>query len=136
MGDEIGEDRRNTVIEEMNRVLIRFPPDNYDQPDLEGVFSLFDLTTLFPGHINLLHADWTTLKPKVIGTITDAFLSYQHDLDRFLSDTIELPLCASQVKQVMKAWPAKLEEGDTIISFNWDLLHEFWRAPQFPAIHK
>jgi hypothetical protein len=134
MGDMVGEQRRDVVIKEMNRVLTRFPPDKYDEPDLEGLFTLFDLTTLFPGHIELLHADWNILKPKVIGTITDAFLSYQHDLQRFLSGSIELPpavdalgqrlVSASLVKQVMAAWPARLRDGDILLSFNWDLIHE------------
>ncbi len=134
MVDIGGEKRRSLVIKEMNRVLTRFPPDKYDEPDLERLFTLFDLTTLVPGQIELLHADWNTLKPKVIGTITDAFLSYQHDLQRFLSGSIELPpvvdalgrqwRSAAVVKQVMTAWPAYLKEGDTILSFNWDLLHE------------
>ncbi len=79
-----------------------------------------------PDTSELLHADWNALRPKVLGTITDAFLSYQHDLDRFLSGAInpELPLSASEVNQILKAWPGKVEPGDTIISFNWDLLHE------------
>ncbi len=126
MGDLAGEERRRPVIEEMTRVLSRFPPEKYDQPDLEWLFTLFDLTTLLPGYLKLLHADWNALRPKVLGTITDAFLSYQHDLDRFLSGAInpELPLSASEVNQILKAWPGKVEPGDTIISFNWDLLHE------------
>jgi hypothetical protein len=126
MGDATGEERRRVVTEEMNRVFTVFPPDEYDQPDLEGLFTLFDLTVLLPGHIEVLHSDWKSLTTNVLGTIIDAFLSYQHDLGRHLSGTInlELPLSITELNHVIKAWPAKLEQGDTIISFNWDLLHE------------
>ncbi len=51
MGDLAGEERRRPVIEEMTRVLSRFPPEKYDQPDLEWLFTLFDLTTLLPGYL-------------------------------------------------------------------------------------
>jgi len=54
----------------------------------------------------------------VMGTIADVFQSHQHQLRDQLRDV------SCKAAKVLDAWVSRVHEGDTIITFNWDLLNE------------
>ena len=126
--------RRDDVIAAMENIIRVDPPLDYDQPNLEELFTLLDLSILIPHEFQLRHADWKNLRPKVTGLIADAFVTYQSDLGRAVYErekaVDDVAVDPNLVRATLDAWVARVRTGDVIISFNWDLLHEaaLWRA--------
>lgn len=123
LGDSFGNELRRGVVPEIARALDAYPPKKRDQPDLEVLFTLLDLTTTAPYLFPLLPSNWATLKLEVIGTIVNSFLARHFDLKKSLGD----------IEKVLRSWADKVSSGDVIISFNWDLMQEIalWRAEKF-----
>jgi len=124
----VANQRRQAVIEEMERIIMRYPPRVYDEPDLEELFTYLDLSLLIPDVFQLEHADWRAMRPKVVGMIADAFMNYQYDLQGHLYFGGKAPRGATLDRgtalKVLDAWAMKVVAGDVLISFNWDILHD------------
>lgn len=127
-GDVVADQRRQAVIKEMERIIMRFPPKVYDEPDLEELFTFLDLSLLTPDVFQLGHADWQSMRPQMVGMIADAFMNYQHDLQGYLYSGGKAPqgvdVDRGTTVKVLDAWATIVVEGDVLVSFNWDLLHD------------
>ena len=117
--------RAIAVVEAMEQVLRVVPPRVLDQPNLEELFTLLDLAAMGAEPLSLKTVKWTELRPKLMGMISEAFLSHEYDFQNQLWRDEALPAAA-----VLRNWTTFLREGDTIITFNWDVLHEsaLWKA--------
>ena len=124
----MAEQRRCDVIAEMERLLQVRPPERHDEPDIEALFTLLDLSLMMPGEVELAHLDWRQMRPKVIGMITEAFMGFQDDLERLMWDNrvrrSVRGLDRGPLLATCGSWANRVGPGDTLISFNWDLLHE------------
>jgi hypothetical protein len=113
------------VIGAMDRILKLIPPKEHEQPNLEEIFTLLDLADRGTEMLGLAEIKWKAVRPCVIGMITEAFLWHEYQFED-----------SSRAKgnhmsaRVLAAWTARLHGEDTIVTFNWDLLHEagLWRA--------
>ena len=67
------------------------------------------------------------MREKLMGMIAAAFLWHEYQLQRELCGTDDVR------NRVLEAWAQRFEEGDTILTFNWDILHEaaLWRAKKW-----
>jgi hypothetical protein len=92
--------------------------------DLELLFTTLDLARGGAGPAELKDLDWRDLRPKVMGMIADAFQGYHY---RFQSRLRERD---APQRAVLDRWASRVRNGDTILTFNWDLLHEraLWDA--------
>jgi hypothetical protein len=119
----IAKEGAEAVIEAMERILRVLPAAEQERPNLEEVFACLDLAELGTNFLSIEKVDWSLLRLKVIGMINWALLLHQ---DR-LRDRSEH---GNRVALVLKRWTDELRPGETIISFNWDILHEtaFWQA--------
>lgn len=121
------ETRRREVTVALERILQQVgPPPEQDRPNLEGLFTLLDLADMGTAPLQLLHTDWKDMRPKLMGMIADAFQWHQYNLRK---DQTRF----SKIEQVLKNWASVLVAGDTLITFNWDLLHEYglWAAKKW-----
>lgn len=125
LGDSWAKDRAAEVIQEVSRILEAMPPADHDKPDLEALFTRLDLAEmgiepLIPGL-----PDWSLLRPRLIAMITNAFLYCEFRLQQeFRKGQRAEAACTLQ------NWADVVRPRDTIITFNWDILHEaaLWRA--------
>jgi hypothetical protein len=71
-----------------------------------------------------LNVPWRQVRSKFVGMITEAFLHFEYGL-RKMQD--------ARIKHVLRCWTEYLRPGDTIITFNWDILHEraLWDAQKW-----
>lgn len=140
-GHVIAEQRRTEVISQVERLLEFNPPSEYDRPNLEELFTYLDLTELIPnGLLELRHIQWTELRSKLVGVISDSFRTWEYDLQTKIISGRESqivspsdgssPVDGAKVREVLDAWSQRIHAGDIIISFNWDILHEaaLWRV--------
>jgi hypothetical protein len=112
------EKRREEVVRLVEHVVREYvPPEQYDRPNLEEIFTYLDLASLGTTLIQLEKTDWRRLRLGVMGMIADAFQWYQYSLWPMLSGN-------GGVSEILGLWSAFLEPGDVLITFNWDLLHE------------
>jgi hypothetical protein len=104
-------------------------PKDFDRPDLELLFTRLDLANLGAepalqfGRVDeitdgTLGKRWQSVRPKLIGMITNAFQYYQYKLQDRLRDKSDF------AGVVLERWASILQEGDIIVTFNWDVLHE------------
>lgn len=117
--------RAESVTKAIEEVLRVVPPKVVDKPNLEELFTLLDLAAIGTEPLALRNINWTELRPKVMGMISEVFLSHEYDLrTRLLDDP------ASPAATVLQNWTSFLREGDVVVTFNWDILHEgaLWRA--------
>jgi hypothetical protein len=123
--DEVAKRRADSVRQAMERVLQVIPPKVPDQPNLEELFTLLDLAAMGTEPLALKFVDWRELRPKVMGMISEAFLGHEFDFQQQL-----LQDATSLAATVLRRWTNFLRDDDTLITFNWDLLHEsaLWRA--------
>jgi len=105
----------------MERVLELFPSKEPSKPNLEELFTLLDLAG-GNTELGLSDVDWQDLRPKLILCIWDAFLQHEYDFQR-------KPPADPSASKVLEKWAAHVQGGDTLITLNWDLLHE---AALFP----
>lgn len=100
--------------------------DGSDSANLEQLLTYLELYHSFPGtmfHLN----PWTESDSDDIRrVITDRFLDYQYDLNKRVWDADS----SNQVRQIAERWGKRLQPGDVVLTFNWDILHEivFWRS--------
>jgi hypothetical protein len=116
----MGTDRKREVVEYIETILAKLPPDQYDQPNLESLCTLLDLADQEIGPL-ALKTPWKEVRPKFVGMITEAFLHYQYSLGS-RNET--------RINHVLDCWVRHLEPGDIVLTFNWDILHEaaLWKA--------
>jgi hypothetical protein len=120
--------RADSVIEALERVLQIVPPKVFDQPNLEELFTLLDLAAMGTEPLALKSVEWNVLRPKVMGVISEAFLGHEYDFQKGLLQDESASAAA-----VLRRWTDFVREGDTIITFNWDITHEsaLWRAKKW-----
>jgi hypothetical protein len=119
----MAKERASAVIDEIERVLRVVPPREFDKPDLEQLFTLLDLAEAGTEPLALVKLDWHSLRPKLMGMIANAFQWHEYQLQARLRQNND------PAAIVLDRWAAQLHESDTIVTFNWDLLHEaaLWR---------
>jgi hypothetical protein len=143
-GEVMADKRHKEVVDAFDRIFRAIPPPEPDRPNLEETCTLLDLADLRVSPLSLKDIDWRRLRPMLVGMIAEAFQWYEYKLQveviegrpaRGLQGTysFNLGLERSRVLAVVDRWTALLNEGDTIITFNWDLLHEaaLWRAAKW-----
>jgi len=115
--------RAEEVIEGIERVLKVVPPREHDRPDLEQLFTLLDLAEMGAEPLQLVKLDWSRLRPMLTGMIADVFQWHEYQLQTRLREA------ANGTALVLNHWASRVQEGDMIVSFNWDLMHEaaLWR---------
>jgi SIR2-like domain len=128
-------ERHERVVAEIGRILKAYPPKS-EQPDLEVLFTLLDLTVQGANFPLLLRTDWPALKSSVVATIVDAFRTHHFDLNiRSKSGQTlgSVKVDPEQIDNVLTKWSQRVLPNDVVISFNWDLLSEFafWRSEKF-----
>ena len=93
------------------------------------------------GPLELRRTDWPQTKLQIMAMISEAFLWRQYQFQAEVvvgrqrntlrgQEPFGLALDRELTLSALKSWTDLLKPGDTIISFNWDLLHEsaLWRA--------
>jgi hypothetical protein len=123
--DVMAKRRADSVIQAMDRILKVVPPKEYDRPNLEELFTLLDLADRGTEPLGLRYVDWSDVRPKVMGMISVAFLWHEYQFQAELHANPN-----SKAASILQKWTGFLHEDDTIITFNWDVLHEaaLWRA--------
>jgi len=123
-GDVMAKERAGAVQDAIGCVLEVVPPRELDRPDLEQLFTLLDLAEAGTEPLMLTKVDWHSIRPKLVGMIANAFQWHEYQLQGRLGDRGDI------VAPVLDNWAARLHEGDTIVTFNWDVLHEaaLWRC--------
>jgi hypothetical protein len=123
---------RSAVLELMEPILRLNPPGEQDRPDLEKLFTLLDLGYLGAGPEELRRDDWPNTKEKIMRLIAENFQWHEQQFQGQIINArpFGLQLDERFVLSVLAAWADTLNHGDTILSFNWDILHEaaLWRA--------
>ncbi|MBI4588454.1 MAG: hypothetical protein HY725_06415 [Candidatus Rokubacteria bacterium] len=123
----MAERRRRAVIPHIERILTVVPPAEHDRPNLEELFTLLDLAELGTSPLELVQLSWRTVRPQVMGMIAEAFIWHEVYLEAEIvydQRPFRLGLDDRRVRLVLERWTRFVAPGDTIISFNWDLLHE------------
>ena len=117
-GEAMSRKTASAVKDAMEPVLKAMFPREPDKPDLELIFTLLDLAEAGVGPLMPSRVDWRGLRPQVMRMIADAFRWHEYRLRDGLGAQDDL------AASVLCAWGPHLNEGDTIVTFNWDLLHE------------
>jgi hypothetical protein len=131
--------RRDAVITALDPIVRRYSHES-DQVDLEKLFTLLDLAHLDTAPLELRVSDWPLTKRQIMGMIAETFQWHQY---KFQGEVIEgrqaqtlhgpqpfgLDLRREPLLCTIEKWTRMLLPGDTIVSFNWDTLHEsvLWR---------
>jgi hypothetical protein len=126
-GDVMAKERARIVTEAIEHVLHVVPPREFDRPDLERLFTLLDLAEAGTRPLELGKLDWRSLRPKLVGMIANAFQWHEYQLQARLREKDD------PTAMILDGWASRLHEGDTIVTFNWDLLHEaaLWRQEKW-----
>jgi hypothetical protein len=114
----------NDAETQFTRLIVRNPNG---VANLEELLTYLDLYHSFPGTIFDLNP-WTEKdSASVRRVITDRFMNYQYDLTQRVWQS---GAPANPAVNIAQAWGRRLQPGDVILSFNWDILHEiiFWRS--------
>ncbi len=142
---EVGaKERRELVLGKLDPIVERYSPDRAHQLDLEKLFTLLDLAHLGTAPLKLRVSDWPLTKRQIMGMIAETFQWHQYE---FQAEIIEgrqaqtlhgpqsfgLGLRRASVLSAIEKWAGMLLPSDTIVSFNWDTLHEsvLWRAKKW-----
>jgi len=103
----------------MDQILRLLPQKEPERPNLEEIFTLLDLASRGTDLPGLAEFNWKVLRPCLIGMIIDVFLWHQYEFNNALAADSD-----HNSSRILAAWTALLQGEDTIITFNWDLLHE------------
>jgi hypothetical protein len=120
------------VIDKLNTAEILFSKQVRRDPNgvatLEDLLTYLELYGSFPGTMFDLNPWNEADSSDVRRLVTDRFLYYQHDLNlsvwRNRSPVDQVTSDPKHINRVCEAWSKKVEVGDVIITFNWDILHE------------
>jgi len=139
-GDTSAKERRSAVIATMDPIFrqdhrLEDAPDEYNRVDVEKVFTLLDLAHRGKGLLGLEKIDWPQTRLEIMAMISDAFLWHQYEFQAEVivgrprqtlhgQEPFGLGLDREVVLAALKNWTTLLKPGDTIITFNWDILHE------------
>jgi hypothetical protein len=120
--DSVAKERANAVIRDIVRVIQVLPPHEFNKPDLEQLFTLLDLAEAGTEPLELVKLDWPSRRLELMAMIADAFLWHEYCLQDRLRES-------GVMARVLDGWASQLRQGDVIVTFNWDLLHEvaLWR---------
>jgi hypothetical protein len=133
---ELGAKKRyEAVIKDLEPILQRYSLDGDGQLDLEKLFTLLDLAHFGTTKLELHVPEWPLTKRQIMGMIQETFQWHQY---KFQAEIIEgrqaqtlrgpepfgLGLRREAALSTVEKWVAILQPGDTIITFNWDILHE------------
>jgi hypothetical protein len=123
----MAKERAKAVTDAIESVLQVVPPPEYDRPDLEQLFTLLDLAEAGTEPLDLRNLDWRSLRPKLMGMIANAFQWHEYKFQNRLREKRDLATV------VLDKWAFRLQDGDVIVTFNWDLLHEaaLWRREKW-----
>ena len=141
-GDSAAQHTRAAVMAKMEQILRVYPPDKNDRIDLEKVFSLLDLAHRGTAPLEeITIPDWPQTKLEIMGMISEAFLWHEYAFQREIvvgqqrralygPEPFGLGLNRNQALCTLKNWTELVQPSDTILTFNWDILHEsaLWRA--------
>ncbi len=135
--DHITRDVASRVLGKLDDAETQFRKKVVNDPNrncnLEELLTYLELYHSFPGTIFALNPWDETDSGGIRRLITEKFLSHQYDLNGALSGTttahtsrIEL----AKIARICNAWSSYVKPGDTILTFNWDILHEIilWKA--------
>jgi hypothetical protein len=93
-----------------------------DNPDLEELFTLFDLAALRKNGNSRARYVWPQVKPQIVRMITDAFFNRQARLHNYIYNRNDAELLYQRkLLSTLDAWASRVQSGDVIISFNWDI---------------
>lgn len=136
--------RRDSVIGALDPIVRTYLPDGCDRLDLEKLFTLLDLAHLGTAPLKLRVSDWPLTKRQIMGMIAETFQWHQYEFQAVIiegrqAQTLHGPqpfglgLRRDPVLSAIEKWAGMLLPGDTIVSFNWDTLHEsvLWRAKKW-----
>lgn len=129
-----GRDKASSVLTKLQRAGEALRRQTRRTWDLETVVTQLDLFKTI-GNLRVVHGEWTDKDRMVFAAlISGAFLWHQHQLQRAIWEPnpgpVNLQVEPDAVRSLAQAWAEEVEPGDTIVSLNWDLLHEaiLWRA--------
>ena len=104
-----------------------------ESPDLELISTLIDLSEKNPGVLGAVHLpDLRAARYGFARLVTSAFQWHSMRVGAWIFNETEnerldwsgRPLNRRKFLDVIQAWANLVNGGDTIITFNWDLLHE------------
>ncbi len=123
--DVMAKKRAKSVARSMDQILKEVPPKEHGKPNLEELFTLLDLADQGVEPLGLRDLDWRGMRTKLMGMISEVFLWRQY---QFQSELHSNPQSMASI--VLQRWTGLVQNTDTIITFNWDILHEaaLWRA--------
>jgi len=113
------------VTEVMERLLRIVPPSEPERPNLEALFTLLDSRDQgVPTPPELQAIDWRGTRPKLMLLISGALLLREYQFQEQLRNG------SSVAAQALYSWAEYVRATDTIITFNWDIMHEaaLWRS--------
>jgi hypothetical protein len=120
------------IFEKLNDAEFQFSRHVVRDPsgtaNLEQLLTYLELYGSFPGTQFSLNPWCGRDSDCIRRVVTDAFLEYQYDLNKRLW---ERPTTETYtVGEICAAWGNYIRPGDTILTFNWDVLHEIilWRS--------
>jgi hypothetical protein len=101
--------------------------------NLEELLTYLDLYRTFPRTAFAINPWDRTDSDAVRRVISEKFLGFQYDMSKYVWGTNPIPISpvdARRIREIARAWGQVLKSGDTILSFNWDILHEviLWQA--------
>jgi hypothetical protein len=142
---EVGaKQRRDSVGRKLDPILQKYSLDGHGRLDLERLFTLLDLAHLGTPKLDLRVPDWPLTKRQIMGMIAETFQWHQYEfqaevLEGRQAQTLHGPqpfglgLRRESALSTIEKWVRILVPGDTIVSFNWDTLHEsvLWRAKKW-----
>ncbi len=128
----------------MDGILQVNQPEEHDRVDLEKLFTLLDLAHRGTGPLEFIRTDWPHTKLEIMAMISDVFQWHEYQFQAEIvaghqrstaygREPFGLDLDRELVLSTLNNWTEVLKPSDTIITFNWDILHEsaLWRAQKW-----
>lgn len=135
-----GRDEASSVLTKLQRAGEALGRQTRRGWDLETVITHLDLYGTV-GNLKIVHGEWTDRDRMVFAAlVSGAFLWHQRELQRAIWDagpgSVTLQVEADAVRKLAQAWAEVIEPGDSMVSLNWDLLHEaiLWRAGKWSYV--
>ncbi len=126
------------VLDKLNQAEFLFKRNIFRDPNrvsnLEELLTYLELYHSFPGTAFASNPWDATDSGGIRRLITEKFLSYQYDLNKWMwgtdSTPTSIPIDLARLTRISDAWAKLIMPGDAIVTFNWDILHEIilWKA--------